>query len=183
MRAFDIISAADRELGIGKDGDLPWSLPGEMAHFTRTTRCTEDPDKRNAIFMGRVNWEATPEAYRPMPGRLNAVITRRADYPVPDGVLRASSIEDCLRQLAAPPYDRTIERVYCIGGGNIYAQAVAMAECQRLILTRIDATYGCDTFFPADYGDRFELAETLGTGADGEVTWEIQLWRRRAAPA
>ncbi|MCO4746427.1 MAG: dihydrofolate reductase [Proteobacteria bacterium] len=179
MRSFDVISAADLDLGIGKDGDLPWKLRSEMRHFSRTTKRTEDATKRNAVFMGRVNWEATPEKYRPLPGRLNVVLTRREDYPLPDGVLRANSIEDALRQLAEPPYDREIERVFCIGGGNVYAQAMAMPQCTRLVLTRIDERYGCDTFFPA-HAEDFELTEVLGRGSDGDVDYEIQDWRRRA---
>lgn len=178
MRSFDMIAAADLDLGIGKDGDLPWHLPTEMRHFSRTTRRTADPAKRNAVFTGRINWESIPAKYQPLPGRLNVVLTRRDDYPVPDGVLRASSIEDGLRQLSQPPYDRDIERVFCIGGGNVYAQALALPQCERLILTRVHSSYGCDTFFPA-FEDRFELTEVQGRGEDGGVAYEIQVWRRR----
>lgn len=182
MRDFEVITAVDQAGGIGKDGGLPWDLPGEMAHFSRTTRRTVAANTRNAVFMGRVNWEATPAKYQPLPGRQNVVLTRRADYPVPEGVLVATSIEDCLTALAEPPYATSIERVFCIGGGNIYRQALELPQCSQLILTRIHATYDCDTFFPA-FEDRFAQTEVLGTGEHGGVTWEIQRWHRRGGSA
>jgi dihydrofolate reductase/thymidylate synthase len=180
MRSFAAIAAADRELGIGRDGDLPWRLRSEMAHFTRTTRDTESPERRNAVFMGRVNWEAIPPKYRPLPGRLNAVLTRRDEYQVPAGVLVASGLEALLETLAAPPLADEIEKVFCIGGGRIYAQAIELPACEQLILTRIHATFDCDTFFPR-FDHLFEQVGVIGEGEDDGIRWTVEDWRRRAS--
>ncbi len=176
-RQFDVVAAVDEGLGIGAGGDLPWRLPGEMAYFVNLTR-TASEGKRNAVFMGRVNWEAIPPRYQPLAGRLNVVLTRRADYEVPDGVLVASSIGAALDTLGEPPWQSEIERVFCVGGGNLYAQAIAMRECERLYVTRVHARFDCDTFFPA-FEDRFEPESVARRGRDGDIDWEAQVWRRK----
>ena len=176
-RSFDVVTAVDEGLGIGAGGDLPWRLRSEMAYFVELTR-TASEGKRNAVFMGRVNWEAIPPKYQPLSGRLNVVLTRRPGYEVPDGVLAAGSIEEALDTLGAPPWDREIERVFCVGGGNIYAQALDLPECERLYVTRVRARFDCDTFFPA-FEDRFELESIARHGRDGDIDWEAQVWRRK----
>jgi dihydrofolate reductase len=171
---FDIMVAADAQLGIGKGGGLPWRLPSEMAYFVRTTTDTREPNTRNAVFMGRVNWESIPPKYRPLSGRLNAVLTHRGDYAVDDGVLVGSGLEETVRRLAAEP---GVERIFCVGGGDIYAQAIESPLCDQLLITRVHATFECDTFFPS-FERRFVLEEIVGHGEDGGVTYEKQRWRR-----
>lgn len=171
---FDIMVAVDERLGIGKGSGLPWRLPSEMAYFVRTTTETRAPGTRNAVFMGRVNWESIPPKYRPLADRLNAVLTHREPYEVPEGVLVGSGIDELVRRLAREP---DVERIFCVGGGDVYAQAIESPLCDRLLLTRVNATFDCDTFFPA-FEHRFELEEILGRGEDGGVTYEKQRWRR-----
>jgi dihydrofolate reductase len=171
---FDIMVAVDEQLGIGKGDGLPWRLPSEMAYFVRTTTETREPGRRNAVFMGRVNWESIPPRYRPLSNRLNAVLTHRRDYQVEDGVLVGSGIDDMVRRLALEP---DVERIFCVGGGDVYAQAIESPLCDQLLLTRVHATFECDTFFPS-FESRFELDEVIGQGEDGGVTYDKQRWRR-----
>ena len=72
-----MVVAATRALGIGKDGKLPWHLPGEMAFFKELTSKTSDAGKHNAVVMGRRTWESLPPKFRPLPGRLNVVLSAR----------------------------------------------------------------------------------------------------------
>lgn len=75
---FQIVVAATRKLGIGKGGTMPWKLPGDMAYFKELTSRTADPAKQNAVVMGRKTWESIPPKFRPLPGRVNVVLTRGA---------------------------------------------------------------------------------------------------------
>jgi hypothetical protein len=83
------IVACTRDGGIGKEGKLPWKLSGDMAYFKRVTLDTEDvPGARNAVIMGRKTWESIPNSFRPLPGRLNVVLSRNPkSINLPDGVV------------------------------------------------------------------------------------------------
>ena len=81
MSRVTLIVAATKNNGIGQAGKLPWHLPQEMQYFARVT--TGEPDgigKKNAVVMGRATWESIPRRFRPLPGRINLVISRQAGY-------------------------------------------------------------------------------------------------------
>ena len=70
------VVAASEQLGIGSGGQLPWRLPGDMAAFKRITTTTMTPGRENAVVMGRKTWESIPARFRPLPGRVNIVLSR-----------------------------------------------------------------------------------------------------------
>jgi dihydrofolate reductase len=174
FRPFACVVAADRANGIGKDNDLPWPrLKTDLKHFREVTS-TAAPGRRNAVLMGRRTWDSVPEKYRPLPDRLNIVITRGAP-PVPDGVLVAGSLDDALNRACLAP---DVDQVFVVGGGTIYAQAFEHVRCRDVYLTRIDAELDCDAFIP-DVHERFELAETLEGGVhEAGLDYRIERWVR-----
>jgi dihydrofolate reductase len=124
---------------IGKDGGMPWRLPEDMRHFTRLT--TGHP-----VIMGRKTWESFPDKYRPLPGRTNIVITRQEGWgatPVAEGAIAVKSLDDALLESQFAPGH---EMVWIIGGGNIYAQSMDLANVA--VITTIDASTEGDTFAP-----------------------------------
>ena len=72
---FDLIVAADQNLGIGLNGDLPWKLKGDLKYFRNLTIQTQDRNKINAVIMGRTTWESIPDKFRPLPNRLNIILS------------------------------------------------------------------------------------------------------------
>jgi dihydrofolate reductase len=124
-----IVVAMDARRGIGVDNTLPWHLPEDLAHFKRVTL-------GNPIIMGRKTFDSIG---RPLPGRRNIVVTRNAGWRA-DGVEVADSLEAALA-LAGP------QSASIIGGAQVFAEALVRAD--RMIVTHIDKTYRCDTFFPA----------------------------------
>ncbi len=148
MRPFSIIVAVDLELGIGKDGSLPWNLPEDMKHFKELTTQTKSPDKRNAVVMGRKTWESLPEKFRPLPERLNVVLTRNENCNFDKNVLKSPSLPKALDLLNEDPHHQSIESIFIIGGGEVFKQAVDREACQKIYLTQILAKFHSDVFFP-----------------------------------
>ena len=120
---------------IGRDGGLPWRLSTDLRRFKAETM-------GKPLVVGRKTWESFPR--RPLPGRLNIVVTRRRDYRA-EGAETASSLEQALA-LAAARSPAGIDEVSIVGGGEIYRQAMPVADCLKL--TRVLAEVEADTFFP-----------------------------------
>ena len=114
---------------IGRDNTLPWHLPEDMAHFKALTT-------GHTVVMGRATWESLPASVRPLPGRVNVVLTRSAS-------LRCEGAE-VVRDLAAA-LDRPGE-VWVIGGGSVYAAAEPFAT--RAVVTEVDLAVTGDTYAP-----------------------------------
>jgi dihydrofolate reductase len=117
---------------IGRANAIPWRLPEDMAHFKQIT--TGHP-----VIMGRKTWDSLPPKFRPLPGRTNIVVTRQADWHE-DGALRAADLEHALR-LAGD-----VDDVWVIGGAQIYAQALPLA--QRVEVTVIEQDIEGDAYAP-----------------------------------
>lgn len=80
-KSLSVIVATTSRGGIGKDGALPWTLPEDMAHFKKVTTALPPGvvDRSNAVIMGRKTWESIPEKFRPLPGRINVVLTKACE--------------------------------------------------------------------------------------------------------
>jgi len=117
---------------IGQGGALPWHLPQDMAHFKRLTAGCP-------VIMGRKTWDSLPPRFRPLPDRLNIVITRQDGWAQP-GALRANSLPRALALCAGAP------EAWVIGGAQIYAAALPLA--QRAVVTEIARDFEGDAFAP-----------------------------------
>jgi dihydrofolate reductase len=174
-RAFAMVVALDGAMGIGQGGAIPWRLPGDMAYFKRITSEASD-GKQNAVIMGRKTYESIPPRFRPLPGRVNVVLSRRPDLELPAEVLRSESLDDALAQLE---HRADVERVFVIGGGEIYAAGLLHPACEQLYVTRVDAAFDCDTHFPA-FEDRFVRVTADGPHTDQGVGYTFEVYERRA---
>jgi dihydrofolate reductase len=131
-----LIVAIDSERGIGKNNDLMWHLPNDMNFFKETTQ-------NQIVVMGRKNYDSIPEKYRPLPNRLNVVLTRNTDFQAP-GCKVFTSLDACLEYFK---YE-TERTVFIIGGGEIYKMAIDSGQINEMYITYINKEYGADTFFP-----------------------------------
>ncbi len=174
MPRFAIVVAADDAGGIGKGGTLAWRLPGDLAHFKRLTRGAPAPGTQNAVVMGRVTWESIPEAFRPLPGRLNVVLSANPALPLPAGVLRAGGLAEALARLADTP---GVGAVFVIGGGDVYRLAIAHPDLEAIHLTRVQGTFGCDTFFPPMPPDMTCVSESAAQ-VEGGLVYRFSTWQR-----
>lgn len=132
-RAFTVIVASDDDGAIGDGTSLPWHIPEDMKFFKVTTT-TAAKGKRNAVIMGRKTWDSIPERSRPLPDRLNIVLSRTnacvsAD---PNVVTLNGPLFAALALLATPKYE-DIDKVFCIGGGEVYTDSIKMPAASFLI--------------------------------------------------
>ena len=147
-----LVAAVARNGVIGRAGGLPWRIPEDLARFRELTT-------GHAVVMGRRTWDSLPERFRPLPGRRNVVVTRNEAWREPEAE-RAASLDDALELLAGE------ERVFVIGGGELYAAALPLAD--ELLLTEIDLELDGDTFFPTRSDAEFEeIAREEHASADG----------------
>lgn len=126
---ISIIVAIARNYTIGSANSMPWHLPEDFRHFKQVTM-------GKAVIMGRKTYESIG---RPLPGRRNIVITRNADLRI-EGCEMATSLNEAIA-LCDPT-----EENFIIGGGEIYRQAMPIAD--KLYITHIDAEFEGDTRFP-----------------------------------
>lgn len=144
---------------IGCAGRMPWHISDDLRRFKRIT--TGHP-----VVMGRKTFDSL--GGKPLPGRTNIVISRNPGLALPDGVLFASSVEEAVGRLRD-----TAKEVFIIGGGEIYRQAMPLAD--RLYLTRIHASPDGDTSFPEIAPDQWRLVwreehpATAGSDGSGSV--------------
>ncbi len=136
---------------IGKDGALPWHLPEDMAHFKRTT-------VGHAVIMGRRTWDSLPSRFRPLPQRLNIVVTRQATWQA-TGAIVAHSLEEACRLCPAQG------EAWVIGGAQMYAQALPLAS--TAVVTEIAAEFDGDAHAP-EFGPEWQEVtrqdQVSGTG-------------------
>jgi dihydrofolate reductase len=150
-------------------------LSGDLAHFRRVTS-DAPPGRRNAIILGRRTWESPEVAAKPLPKRLNVVISRHA-LAVVEGVIAVTSLDAAL---AAARRDATVDTIFVVGGGQIFQEAFADQRLGRVYLTRIDGRFGCDIKIPDldALGFVADLWDGARDGEDNGVHYRIERLRR-----
>jgi len=160
---ISFVVAAATNNGIGKDGKMPWHLPGDMKHFKNVTWGMP-------VIMGRKTFESLGKV---LAGRKNIVVTRQPGWNV-KGTVGVQTLEDAL--FVAKETDA--REVMVIGGGEIYKTLFSKAH--RIYLTRVDATPEADTFFPSLDPKQWWLVSQKDHEADEKNAYNhsFQVWER-----
>ena len=163
MQIALVVAAAENNV-IGKDNQLLWRLPNDMKFFKNTTWGLP-------VIMGRKTFESLG---KPLAGRTNIVITRKPGWEAP-GAIVVNSLEAAIEAAAATD----AKEASVIGGGEIYAQALPIA--QRIYLTRVHTSLEGDTWFPAFSEQEWALLSNLDFPADEKhaYAYSFQVWGRR----
>jgi dihydrofolate reductase len=132
---------------IGDHGTLPWRLPEDLTRFRSLTMAS-------TVVMGRATWESLPDQVRPLPGRVNVVLSRQAGWQAAGAVV-ASSLDDALADATTP--------VWVIGGASVYRSALPFAD--RIEVTEIDGNYSGDVYAP-EIGPDWQV-----TGREPDTGW------------
>jgi dihydrofolate reductase len=164
-----LVVARARNGVIGRDGDLPWRLKSDMAFFKATTM-------GKPVVMGRKTWDSLPR--KPLPGRLNIVVTRQPGYTA-DGAEAFASLDAALDRGRAQARADGVAEVCVIGGAQIYSETLPVAD--RLYLTEVAAEPDGDAYFPdpdpAVWGE--VSAEQRDPGEGDDHAYTIRVLERR----
>lgn len=162
-----LIAAADRNWGIGKDGDLLTHIPEDMKFFAAQTT-------GQVIVMGRKTLESFPGG-RPLKNRVNIVLTHDPDYDGRGAVVVHSARE--LEETAASYSDR---KIYVAGGGSIYR--MLLPRCSKALITRIEHQFDADTFMPdLDREEGWILEKQGEEKAYGDIRFHFDSYVNRTA--
>lgn len=161
---ISLVVAAAENNAIGKDNQLLWHLPNDLKFFKNTTWGM-------AVVMGRKTFEAVN---KPLPGRINIVITRQADWEA-EGTITATDLNDALQKAKAT----NCNEIFVIGGGEIYKQSMEIAD--KILITRVHATLDGDTFFPEIDESKWQLKANQDFEADEKhkYAYSFQTWVRK----
>jgi dihydrofolate reductase len=144
---ISIIVAASTNNVIGKENGLPWRLPTDMKFF-------RDKTIGHTVIMGRKSWDSIPAKYRPLPNRINVVMSRDESLKL-DCDLVSSNLQKVIDYFTEQSSD---DELFIIGGGELYKQAFPIAT--RVYLTRVLAEVDGDTYLEGFNPQEWTLAST-----------------------
>ena len=161
-----LIAALATNRVIGRDNQLPWHLPADLKHFKTLTL-------GKPIIMGRKTWDSLG---RPLPGRLNLVVSRQAGLQL-DGAEVFSSLDQAIQRASLWAEQQGVDELMLIGGAQLYEQA--MSQAARLYLTLVELSPAGDAWFPAYVEQDWRLQDSEAHSA-GEQTpaYRFETWVR-----
>ncbi|CDK26758.1 unnamed protein product [Kuraishia capsulata CBS 1993] len=197
-----IVAGLLPKFGIGFEGQLPWKLKREMRYF-RLVTSTAVAGKKNAVIMGRKTWQSIPPKFRPLPNRINVVLSRTSssnaaiqeEVEGSDTVI-ADSMSSAIRLLDS----EKIDQIFVIGGAELYNQLLSLPETEdysveNIFLTEItsDKDHAMDAFIQMDntqwrkassaalqgHLEKYELTGfELENNEEGDYKYDFTLWQK-----
>lgn len=165
MSSINIIVAYSRNNIIGNQGKMPWNIPSDLQYFKETTM-------GSPIIMGRVTWESLG---RPLPGRLNVVISRNNNYS-PEGAELVGDLQAAidLAKEHAPEQD-----IFIIGGSQIYTQALDLGLVDQVYATEIHSSIEGDASFPELDKTFWQEISRKPQPIDNDFDFDFVVYQRR----
>lgn len=171
-----VVAACQSNQGIGINGTLPWRIPGDLAFFKKIT--TESLNKPNAVIMGRKTWESIPLKFRPLPRRVNIVLSSTVES-MPPTVHLVRSFDDAMNLVTS----LDLENVFVIGGATVYKMALQSSFCYRIYLTQVLKDFDCDVFLPQFDSNLFQPIQLPDMPSeiqtDGEISYKFTVYERK----
>jgi len=167
-----IIAAVSQNGVIGREGDMPWRLSTDLRRFKALTL-------GKPVIVGRKTFDSF--GGKPLPGRPHVIVTRNSDFAY-EGVDVAASLTEAMEIARLKAAENGADEIYVLGGGEIYAQAIKIADMLRITHVETEISDG-DTFFPAIDPAVFEKAEEVAVPAGEKDSYPTRFatYVRRAA--
>jgi dihydrofolate reductase len=161
---INLIFAQSSNHVIGKDNDLPWNIPIDLKNFKKLT-------DGHPVIMGRKCWESIPDKYRPLPNRINIVLTRNKDY-VAEGAEVRHDLESALDEFM---FGNT--ELFIIGGAQIYKDSFEHAD--KVFETYIDGNFDGDAYLEGFDRVKWQLRKTEGPFVENDFIYTFNEYHKR----
>ncbi len=167
MTVYSIAAVAENK-AIGKNNDLIWKLPDDMKFF-------KDSTLNQVIITGRKNYESIPHNFRPLPNRINIILTRDRNYQA-EGAVICHSLSDAIDYCEKHNH----ESVYVIGGGQVYREALKEGLVDVMLITQVHAEFEADTFYPEFEKSEWtkEIISEHGIDERHDYPFTIEKWTK-----
>lgn len=163
MIALVVAYAANRV--IGRDGALPWRLPGDMRHFRELTT-------GHTVLMGRLTFESLPPSFRPLPDRRNMVLSSDSGYQA-QGAETFTTLQDALQACG--------DECFVIGGAVTYRETLPIAE--RIYATEVETAVEGDVHFPALAAEEWRCVDASERIEENGLSYTFRTYERAPATA
>ena len=183
---LELMVACDTNLGIGKDGTLPWSIPSEFAYYLRMTQNNRENSegKVHASIFGWANWQSIAKMFKvenPWKDTICFILSEVAQEHEKADVYVCTSFQEIIDHLQRPEIKERIDRVWVHGGNSVFNEAFRSPHFYRLYQTRIENVYPADVFFPQIDESLLTLIhdpETLqGVQHENDVAFQVQVYQ------
>ncbi|XP_036440972.1 dihydrofolate reductase [Colossoma macropomum] len=148
QKPIRLIAAACSNLGIGKNGRLPWNIPSEFQFFLDTITAVSQPGRKNLLVWGRCTWFSCPEGVLPLPNTLHVILSKKLRSVPKLTHYLCEDFDGMIRLASLPPLNDLVETIWVLGGTEVYREAMEHPWCDLIYLTNIMADFDCDVFFP-----------------------------------
>ena len=160
---MEAILACTHNGGIGLNGKLPWRLKEDMKLFKRITTTIQNPNdkekgKLNAVIMGRKTWESIPNKFRPLPNRINIILSRTMnkqteETEVENSIYVVRNLEELDKLIERLKKEEKLATPFIIGGASLYNKMFELDKISKIHLSLLnkESEYECDTFFDMNY--------------------------------
>lgn len=176
---INLILAVDDKNGIGKNNDLAWRIKSDMSYFKNITSKTTDLAKMNAVVMWRKTRESIPSKFRPLPDRINCILTRNIKHDdigskIDDFVLYFNSIDHCLSELESK---ENVENIFIIGWANLYNQLLNHPLLDKIYITKVVWNFDCDVFFNW-IPDNFKVESYTDEEQENDIKYSFWVYKK-----
>lgn len=178
---FNIILAVDEKNWIWKSWSLAWKIHEDMKYFKDITESTKDLAKLNWVIMWRKTWVSIPSKFRPLPNRINCILSRELKYEdihskIDNFVLHFNDFEHCLKELSEK---ENIEEIFLIWWADLYNQFINHKELNKIYITKLHWDFDCDVHF--DWiPDNFDLVSNSEIKEENWTKFNFEVYKKTA---
>lgn len=179
MKNFSLILAVDDKNWLWKNGDLAWRLPEDMKYFKNITTSSDCENSQNAVIMGRKTWDSIPERFRPLPDRMNCILSSSYEKnaeKIDTNSYGFNSLQACLEFLSQR---KDIEKTFVIGGSHLYNMTLTHLKLEKIYLTQISGNFDCDVFFNG-VPDTFKLESKTKSKLHKDIEYKFLVFRKKS---